>query len=874
MEPWKGSAGGWIALRLDAHRRIDLRGPGHGPGRAAAGEPERPVGATEAGLRVVAELLPDETLGPLLSDRKNPEERAARRPYEAALASLLKVPGAAELALELVADPDLKTRHLCLDVLLTVRPKGGEKQVARIAVDAPETNSILANKAMAVLMRYATPEAADELLALADPRRTVGLGTYAIACAGGTRQPHVGPAVVKHLEDRLATTEVLRACAMSGNREVVPRLKAFFEKVSKENVPENRLDLKRQQQKETLAALWVLQDRDTFEFIAGACEKHQLSISRPEDALLIGGWYKPEVLPAYILEAVDPHRPSARSRLAESYLSTVYANIHADGAQDRWKERVKRLGERLVPLLVDALEDPNVSVQESAYGALRHRESVLAGDEARMVYEALAVYGERFRKTPAPAEPDESDKRRIKMFIMELGDRDEPTWRLAAHRLMQIGTPTVPALVEFLAAKDEPVYERAAQILINIRPAPVSALIEALGDRRPEARARAAWTLGSVCRLEDRKSLPPIVKALEKSLGDEEAKVRQAAAQALSSHGRAAAAAEPALRKALADSDGTVRIQAASALRSICADIKEAVAVLARLLEDEAPGVRAGAARALGGIGPDGREAVPALARLLRDGDTFVRRSAASALGAIGPDARETIPALAGLLGDRDMSWDSSAALGRIGPAAIPALTAALGSKDSEVRANAVGALGAMGRPAKERIPAIAELLAKDPEHRVRRAAAAALGRVALGERTAVFALLKVLDEKEEGIEEKVASVRGSALEALGYMGASAVPALVEALAEPDVRMRMHAAAMLAGSGAASQAVPALEKALGDADPAVRSYAARALGAAGAAATRRVPALTKLLEDKDESVRYGAKQAIELIRRDGSLARP
>ena len=65
-----------------------------------------------------------------------------------------------------------------------------------------------------------------------------------------------------------------------------------------------------------------------------------------------------------------------------------------------------------------------------------------------------------------------------------------------------------------------------------------------------------------------------------------------------------------------------------------------------------------------------------------------VRRSAAYALGGIGPPAAEAVPALAAALHDPDADIRRSAAhaLGKIGPAAVPGLLATLNDPDEDVR--------------------------------------------------------------------------------------------------------------------------------------------------------------------------------------------
>ena len=83
-------------------------------------------------------------------------------------------------------------------------------------------------------------------------------------------------------------------------------------------------------------------------------------------------------------------------------------------------------------------------------------------------------------------------------------------------------------------------------------------------------------------------------------------------------------------------------------------------------------------------------------------------------------------------------------ALGRIGPAGVPALVQALHSRDSDVRLKATEVLGRMGPDAKDSVPDLVRLL-DDPEVAVRKAAARTLGRIGPAAKDAVSALMRSL---------------------------------------------------------------------------------------------------------------------------------
>ncbi len=122
-------------------------------------------------------------------------------------------------------------------------------------------------------------------------------------------------------------------------------------------------------------------------------------------------------------------------------------------------------------------------------------------------------------------------------------------------------------------------------------------------------------------------------------------------------------------------------------------DNKGTLAVLASALRHSDPAVRRTVADVLF-IGPAAKELVPALANALEDEDAGVRQRVARAIGKIGPPADGAIPALvAELVKDRgpltipmEARKDAANALGMIGEAAVPALTALLESDSSFVR--------------------------------------------------------------------------------------------------------------------------------------------------------------------------------------------
>lgn len=92
--------------------------------------------------------------------------------------------------------------------------------------------------------------------------------------------------------------------------------------------------------------------------------------------------------------------------------------------------------------------------------------------------------------------------------------------------------------------------------------------------------------------------------------------------------------------------------------------------------------------------------------------------------------------------------------------------------------------------------------------------------------------------------------VRQTATDSLARIGPAAIPALIDALKDPNAEVRDRAAQALARMGPpARQAVPQLIAALQDPDWKVRRSAARALGQIGPDAEKAVPALIEIIRD-------------------------
>jgi HEAT repeat protein len=175
-------------------------------------------------------------------------------------------------------------------------------------------------------------------------------------------------------------------------------------------------------------------------------------------------------------------------------------------------------------------------------------------------------------------------------------------------------------------------------------------------------------------------------------------------------------------------------------------------------------------------------------------------------------------------------------------------------------RTNAVKALADGGQGA---VPVLVELLRESGPDKasaeVRWTAALALGHVGPGATAAVPALIEALDDPEP-------LVRLSAADALGKVGPAAgdaVPKLAEMLKTDEPVRVIKAIRKMRGVNL--PAIPALVEALEHPDAEVRENAAEALGEIGPAARDAAPALEALREDPSEKVRQEGARALERI---------
>jgi HEAT repeat protein len=270
-----------------------------------------------------------------------------------------------------------------------------------------------------------------------------------------------------------------------------------------------------------------------------------------------------------------------------------------------------------------------------------------------------------------------------------------------------------------------------------------------------------------------------------------------------------------------------------------------------------------------------GTAAVPVLADMLQVEDDDVRQHALLVLFAMKPgEAAAAVPGLERSLMNEEADFHFMLASGVLAKAApdqeqvLRVFMAVLErGRTAKSRAWAAAALGNLGQKARPAIGALCVAL-DDEDLDVRVRAARTLWQL---ERRDGIKLLLILAQAGERDFSGVGSRLTSPLavwDKIGPEAQDAVPGLLQALQNPDERIRLRATIALghlAQDIRAEEAVRALAARLKDDWIAVRRGAASALRQIGPQAREAVPDLVRALKDDDASLRAGAAAALGLI---------
>ena len=469
----------------------------------------------------------------------------------------------------------------------------------------------------------------------------------------------------------------------------------------------------------------------------------------------------------------------------------------------------------------------------------------------------------------------------VPSLIKALRDSDEDKLRPGLAALVRMGESAVPELIQLLQHTDPWIRRYTAWVLGEIGSASTPAgpaLIQALKDTASWVRSAAAWALGRIGP-DAVPAIPDLIQLLGESLdsgvwepGDlgleamisipalngellgvalspeTSEDVASCASWALARIGEPTV---PALLQALQAPDALTRIYAADALGRI--GTSSAVTALIRRLDDTDSSVIRSAIVALGAIGPAAAAAIPTLIEMLRAANNWDGSPLPSALAKIGSNAT-VIDALLQALVHPDTLTPRplAAALASIGEPAGPGLIGALQVSDRYVRDYTAWALGRIGPAAAPAVEALCQIL-QDRDENVQATVAWALGEIGPAAAAAIPHLRVAMTDVNERVQ------RG-AIRALSGIGVPALPTLIEALENPSAEVRKAVGLALADIKA--PAIPALIDAIQHRKEVAQRTAALALGRMGPTASPAAPSLINLLRSPDEEVCREAAQAL------------
>ena len=287
----------------------------------------------------------------------------------------------------------------------------------------------------------------------------------------------------------------------------------------------------------------------------------------------------------------------------------------------------------------------------------------------------------------------------------------QPVWLIAARALIQIGEPTVPALVDVIEQADmQQTRRQAAATIVQLGPQAASAvpqLIELASDENNDHRWSAIYAMTGIGP--GAASAIPVLLA---RLDDRDYQVQSVACRALGGIGPAAAKTIPQLIDRLENGVAGVRVSAALALGQI--GNEKSVTALGNALNDKMHLVSETAMIALGEIGPPSAPIAPVIVEMVDNGKMRERIRAAATVWQMTGEVKWSVNILLSEMQKEDAPWEAVDVLADIGPAAaaaIPALTNTLTSDDFLMRFRAARALGAMAPASADSLDALRKLL-------------------------------------------------------------------------------------------------------------------------------------------------------------------
>jgi len=439
-------------------------------------------------------------------------------------------------------------------------------------------------------------------------------------------------------------------------------------------------------------------------------------------------------------------------------------------------------------------------------------------------------------------------------------------WPLRAATLDEVSA-LVAELQGAAAAERAGAAVRLGELGSNANTAIDALIMSALQDPDHVVRIRAIRALE---RISGQANVT--VTALIELLDDPHPEIRWAAAGAMESFGLKAVVATPALVEMLDDPDPAARGSAASTLGKMG---PVAVAALMQVLDDPNRDKKLNALKALAGHGARAGVAVPRITPFAGDPDPELRAAALLCLRRIAGD--RNWPGESGWLTDPQAQiWPKAMTSAErlrgypslrraIVEAALGVFGEFVGDPDPRVRYEAVKGFADLGEEGQSGAQQVAPLL-RDPESRIRRAAADAVG--GMGSEV----VSDLVPELVSALADPDDNVRWAVIQALRNVGSDALPELIIVLEYGDPLLLPGVLATIVELGPiATEAAAYLLPHLGAGQPAIRALAAEALGSVGA--VQATGALHTALDDQAEEVRLAAAWALAALGSDGPVAR-
>ncbi len=383
-------------------------------------------------------------------------------------------------------------------------------------------------------------------------------------------------------------------------------------------------------------------------------------------------------------------------------------------------EKVKRyarltltkIGEKAVPALLSALEDPDPDVREAAAGVLGGM-----GPAAKSAEEGLCLAALDKEAKVRKASADALSKILAEEAKASLGDIEEGELKYRIYAARRLGDAKVQAAV----APSIHVLEDA--------------------EEDPRLRGEAAGALAMI-------GTGKAAKALTRSIGDRDLKVRMAVARAIIERGKGAKGFVPGLVRMLRKGDENARSGAVYVLARLGKHASPAIPELRRLLKSKDADLRSKAQYILGKISPQPKKASegtkeeevaqgpgPVISGYLMDmksPELSKRIAAAKALLAMGEAAAPALPGLLEMLRGGDENARSSAVyvlsrMGEVASGAVGDLVGMAKGDDEALALKAMYILGKMGPAAKKAAPVLKKIANKGKSEELREGAKKAL---------------------------------------------------------------------------------------------------------------------------------------------------